>query len=125
MYSLNVAKFTTPLTMLKITFIKQDGSYDITTNTRRLGNILSENGFIPGREAQYIEKWGLRIYTHDYFSPITSTRVMRKSKNTYAIHHLESSWSDGYIPGKIKRSTLYNELVNFLIQIKRRLKGIK
>ena len=39
MYSLNVAKFTTPMTMLKITFIKPDGSYDITTNTRRLGRI--------------------------------------------------------------------------------------
>ena len=102
-----------------ITFIKADGSYDITTNTRRLGNILCENGFVPSREAQYIEKWGLRIYTHDYFSPITSTRVMRKSKNTYAIHHLESSWSDGYIPGKIKRGTIYNEIVNFLVQIKR------
>jgi hypothetical protein len=108
-----------------ITFVKPDGSYDITTNTRRLGNILCENGFIPSREAQYIAKWGLRIYTHDYFSPITSTRVMRKSKNTYAIHHLESSWSEGYIPGKIKRGTIYNEVINFLVQIKRRLKGIK
>lgn len=108
-----------------ITFVKPDGAYDITTNTRRLGNILCENGFIPSREAQYIAKWGLRIYTHDYFSPITSTRVMRKSKNTYAIHHLESSWSDEYIPGKIKRGTIYNEIVNFLVQIKRRLKGIK
>lgn len=108
-----------------IAFIKPDGSYDTTTNTRRLGNILCQNGFTPSREEQFIKKWGLRIYTYDYFSPITSTRVMRKSKNTYAIHHLESSWSEGYIPGKTKRSTTYNEIVNFLVQIKRRLKGIK
>ena len=108
-----------------ISFIKPDNSYDTTTNTKRLGSILCQNGFIPSREEQFIEKWGLHIYTHDYFSPITSTRVMRKSKNTYAIHHLESSWSEGYIPGKIKKGTWYNEIINFMVQVKRKLKGIK
>ena len=105
------------------TFIKQDGSYDLTTNVRRMGNEICKHGFIPSRKEQYITEWGLRIYTHDYFSPITSTRVMRRTNNTYAIHYLESSWS-GKKKSIIPKVKLYYEFVNILVQIKRKLKGV-
>lgn len=104
-------------------FIKPDGSYDLTTNVQRMGNVICEHGFVRSRNEQFIDEWGLHIYTHDYFSPITSTRVMRRTHNTYAIHHLESSWS-GKKRSIIPKGKVYYEIVNFLIQIKRKLKGI-
>jgi mannosyltransferase OCH1-like enzyme len=104
-------------------FVFPDGSYDLTTNVQRMGIALCEKGFIQCRKEQYIKELGLRIYTHDYFSPITSTRVMRRTPNTYSIHHLESSWHDKKSTGWYK-NTIYYEVVNFLIQIKRKLKGI-
>lgn len=104
-------------------FVMPDGSYDLTTNVQRMGKALCQNGFIPCRKEQYLEELKLYIYTHDYFSPITSTRVMRRTNNTYSIHHLESSWHDKKST-KWYKCTIYYEVVNFLIQIKRKLKGI-
>ena len=104
-----------------IEFVKPDGSLDMTTNVDRMGKCLISKGFIPSREAQYLPGYGLRIYTHDYFSPITSTRVMRKTKNTYSIHYFAESWRDG----KKKRSwrdwVVTREIVNALVQVKRLL----
>lgn len=78
-----------------IEFVKPDGSLDMTTNVIRMGQFLQTRGFIPTPDAQYLSDYGLRIYTHDYFSPITSTRVMSKTSNTYSIHYFAESWSDG------------------------------
>lgn len=103
------------------TFLREDGTLDMTTNVQRLGAKMVEGGLLHERKIQYLPQWGLRIYTHDYFSPITSTRVMRKSKNTYCIHRFAGSWVDG------KRSTWRNwwiirEGINLLVQIKRKLR---
>ena len=105
----------------KIHFIHEDGTLDLTTNVQRMGKVLQTKGFVRCRREQYINAYGLHIYTHDYFSPITSTRVMRKSKNTYCIHHYASSWNDSgksnlFIDNKIMR-----EIINALVQIKRKL----
>lgn len=111
-----------------IEFVKPDGSLDLTTNVERMGATmireLENEGVREGKwwkDIQYIDKWGLRIYTHDYFSPITSTRVMRKTKNTYSIHYFAESWRDG----KKKRSwrdwVVTREIVNALVQVKRLL----
>lgn len=99
-------------------FIREDGTMDMTTNVMRLGKRMVEGGLQHERKIQYLSQWGLRVYTHDYFSPITSTRVMRKSKNTHCIHRFAGSWVDG------KRSSWRNwwivrEGINLLVQIKR------
>ena len=107
-----------------ISFIKADGTWDLTTNVQRMGTKLIENGFIPSRVEQYVSHYELRVYTHDYFSPITSTRVMRKTKNTYCIHHFAGSWTNKK-RRKIQNTLIYRELINALIQMKRWLKGIK
>lgn len=104
-----------------ISFINDDGSLDMTTNVDRMGKYLITKGFIPSREAQYIQEYGLRIYTHDYFSPITSTRVMRKTKNTYSIHYFAESWRDGKKKCGWRDWTITREIINALVQIKRAL----
>lgn len=102
-----------------IEFVKPDGSLDMMTNVDRMGKCLISNGFIPSREAQYLPEYGLRIYTHDYFSPITSTRVMRKTKNTYSIHYFAESWRDSKKKNGWRDWTITRELINGLVQIKR------
>ena len=99
-------------------FLLEDGSMDMTTNVQRLGQKMVEDGLQHKREMQYLPQWGLRIYTHDYFSPITSTRVMRKSKNTYCIHRFAGSWVDGK-KGGIRNWWIVREMINLLVQIKR------
>lgn len=106
-------------------FIQPDGSYDMTTNVQRMGEKMVANGLTANGEPQYIEKWGLRIYPFDYFSPLTSTRVMRKSDNTYSIHHFASSWVETSLWGKVKmfivEKILGRELTDRLIRWKRRI----
>lgn len=113
-----------------IEFIKSDGSLDMTTNVQRMGAVMMKelksegiNDWKYWKQNQYIEKWGLRIYTHDYFSPITSTRVMRKTKNTYSIHYFAESWRDGKPAPGWRNWTITREIVNALVQLKRKLLG--
>ncbi len=71
----------------------RNGSLDMTTNVVRLGKRMVVGGLQQYvREVQYLPQWGLRVYTHDYFSPITAARIMRQSYQTYAIHRFAGSW---------------------------------
>lgn len=111
-----------------ISFVRPDGSLDLTTNVQRLGermkaqglNELTALGDKPWTRIQYLKGWGLRIYTHDYFSPITSTRVMRKTKNTYSIHYFAESWRDGKRASGWRNWTITREIVNALVLLKRK-----
>ncbi len=117
-----------------IEFVRQDGSLDLTTNVERMGERMKKGGLnqVESRESrveskpwkhnQYIEEWGLRVYTHDYFSPITSTRVMRKTKNTYSIHYFAESWRDWKKKGSWREWVITREIVNALVQMKRFVK---
>lgn len=109
-------------------FVAHDGSLDMTTNVQRLGRCMAVNGVQPVRKNQHVPKWGLTVYTHDYFSPITSTRVVRKSENTYCIHHFAGSWQDRSLWRRCKqfiaRNVLGVRLTDKLVQLKRRLKRL-
>lgn len=99
-------------------FLRDDGTLDMTTNVQRLGERMVEGGLLRERKVQFLPVWGLRIYTHDYFSPITSTRVMRKSKNTYCIHRFAGTWVDGK-KGGLRDWWIVREIINILAQLKR------
>ncbi len=101
-------------------FVREDGTLDMTTNVQRMGAKMVEGGLLHERKIQYLPQWGLRVYTHDYFSPFTSTRVMRKTKNTYCIHRFTGSWVNGK-KGGIHNWWIVRELMNLLIQIKRKI----
>ena len=103
-------------------FVHKDGTLDMTTNVQRLGNRMIQGELQHKREIQYLSHWGLRVYTHDYFSPITSTRVMRKTRNTYCIHRFAGSWVDGKKSG-VRDWWIVREAINMLVQLKRRILG--
>ena len=107
-----------------VRFVNEDGTYDLTTNVQRLGEIMVAGGMVPNGKKQYIDKWGLRIYDHHHFSPITSTRVMRKNKDTYSIHHLAGSWT-GRGDGHWYDHPICREVINVMIQVKRKILGQK
>lgn len=99
-------------------FLREDGTIDMTTNVQRLGKRMVQGGLKNEHKVQYLPQWGLRVYTHDCFSPITSTRVMRKTKNTYSIHRFAGTWVDGKKSG-IRDWWIVREIINLLVQIKR------
>jgi len=109
-----------------IKFVNEDGSYNMTTNVQRMGERMMEGGLVPDGKEQYLKEWGARVYPFDVFSPLTSTRVLRVSENTYSIHHFASSWHDaptlkGKVMGFICDKVLGRELADRLIKVKRRL----
>ena len=110
-------------------FILPDGRLDMTTNVERMGEVMVHHGLkVEGgkwKEIQYLQEWGLRVYTHDYFSPITSTRVMRKTRNTYSIHYFAESWRDGKRAAGLRNWTITREIVNALVQVKRWLRSMR
>lgn len=109
-----------------ISFIKPDGSLDMTTNVQRVGVVMRKELMNEGvnevkywKQNQYVQKWRLRIYTHDYFSPITSTRVLRKTQNTYSIHYFAKSWREELKKRGWRDWVVTRELVNALVHVKR------
>ena len=75
-------------------FIREDGSYDLTTNVVRVTEYLLELGLRPDGSRQKLPGIGT-IYPRDFFSPLHPlTGRMTITPNTVAIHHLEGSWKE-------------------------------
>lgn len=105
-------------------FVRADGSLDLTTNTVTIAHIMQKNGFvINGKYSVY--KNDMHIFPVDYFCPLTSTRVLKITENTYCIHHFAGSWIEYTKWQKCKnyitRHILGIKFTNILIQIKRRI----
>lgn len=100
-------------------FIKSNGSYDLTTNVTRITNYLLENGLKSDNTKQEIA--GFTIYPIEYFCPKDyETRKLNLTKNSHAIHHFDGSWIDRKI--KIKQFILRIlglRVINILVRLKR------
>lgn len=74
-------------------FIKEDGTMDVTTNVVTLTNITKNiyKEFKLNNQLQTLKD--LTIYPKDYFCPIDyNTQTTNPTKNTHAIHHFSGSW---------------------------------
>lgn len=105
-------------------FLKEDGTYDMTPNTRIISDIMINNGFIlDGKYKVY--KNNMHAFPKDYFCPKTSTGVLKLTKNTYCIHHFAGSWIDMTRGQKIKKfffkKVLGANITDKLVQLKRKL----
>lgn len=75
-------------------FIKEDGSFDITTNTVTITNYMIKHGLVLNNTYQDFPDL-VTIYPSDFFCPKDYyTEKIRKTKNTHAIHHFSRSWCD-------------------------------
>lgn len=74
-----------------IPFVKEDGSFDLTTNIDRITKLCSRYGFIPNGQEQTIV--GFTLFPKEYFCPKSwENGKTQITKNTRAIHHYAATW---------------------------------
>lgn len=72
-------------------FVKDDGTYDMTTNVETITKICGRHGFVPNGKYQEID--GFALYPHDVFCPKSHTsEKISLTESTVAIHHFSGSW---------------------------------
>lgn len=103
-------------------FIKEDGSYDMTTNVQFITSIMQKNGFEQnGKEQDYKD---LHVLPVDYFCPRQTTGEYIRTENTYCDHLGMGSWSVSNGGWKSKVRDLVGEKnMTRLIKLKRKLFG--
>ena len=104
-------------------FVKEDGSYDMTTNTVRISKIMRSNGFVQdGKHSVYKD---LHVFPTDYFCPRQTTGEFLLTENTYCDHHFMGTWNENDKKGR--RGMLFKWIgeknMIRLIKLKRKLFG--
>ena len=109
-------------------FVNPDGSLDLTPNTVPIANIMVAGGFVINGKYQ-VYKNDMHVFPVDYFCPLTSTRVLKLTKNTYCIHHFAGSWVEKtrgqIIKDWIVTHIIGRKLTDKLVQAKRRLHNVR
>ena len=75
-------------------FLKEDGTYNLTTVVTYTSRILSAYGWKPENRIQNLNE--MTIYPTEYFCPMDyNTGVVTLSEETRSIHHYVASWQSG------------------------------
>ena len=103
-------------------FVKEDDSFDLTTNVQFLSAKMRDNGFIQnGAEQDYKD---LHIFPVEYFCPRQTTGEYLRSGNTYCDHLGLNSWSEQGRGWKSKLERMLSPAAKtWLIKMKRRIIG--
>ncbi len=108
-----------------IHFVREDGTFDLTTNVTRITNVCLRHGFVPNGKFQTVA--GFTLLPHDYLCPKDYlTKKIHLTENTVCIHHFDGSW----IPKKQKIKNkmikiLGPSLTSLVVWLKRTLKSYK
>lgn len=103
-------------------FLKEDGSFDMTTNVQFMSAKMCENGFVQnGKEQDYKD---LHVFPIEYFSPRQTTGEYIRTPNTYSDHLGLGSWAENTKGWKYKIGQLVGRKNMIkLIKLKRKLFG--
>lgn len=103
-------------------FIKEDSSFDLTTNVQFITARMCEQGFEPnGKEQDYKD---LHVFPVDYFSPRHTTGEYKRTANTYCDHLGMGSWTDSENGWKAKLGRIVApKTMTAFIKMKRLLFG--
>jgi hypothetical protein len=102
-------------------FINSDGSYDLTTNTIRITDIMKAGGFnSDGKKRIYKD---LTVFPTEYFCPRQTTGEVLITPNTYCDHHFIGSWNDKRRSPNILIHLFGQKGLTRLIKFKRKLLG--
>lgn len=72
-------------------FLRKDGSMDLTTVVERMSGIFRRHGLADRNEIQEVA--GITVYPAEYFCPKDyRTGALNITENTYTIHHFDGSW---------------------------------
>lgn len=106
-------------------FVKEDGTLDLTPNTVPIAQIMVDGGFVIDGN-YHVYKDDMHVFPVDYFCPLTSTRVLKCTKNTYCIHHFAGSWCERtrkqIIKNWICEHILGRKVTDKIVQLKRKFK---
>lgn len=82
-------------------FLKADGSLDLTTNVTAITEACLRRGLILNGEKQTID--GFTLYPADYFCPKDwLTKEINLTENSRTIHHFDGSWAGAGTKAKHK-----------------------
>ncbi len=96
--------------------------------TSEIANIIAAGGFVINGKYQ-VYKNDMHVFPVDYFCPLTSTRVLKLTKNTYCIHHFAGSWVEK-TRGQLVKDWIITHIVgrkltDKIVQLKRKIKASK
>lgn len=76
-----------------LSFINNNGSYNLTTIVDYTSYVLRKHGLKDSNEFQKVA--GFNIYPSSYFNPIVyETKQIKLSEETYSIHHFAGTWCE-------------------------------
>lgn len=101
-------------------FVKEDGSFDLTTNTVRISKIMRDNGFV--QDGKYSVYKDMHVFPTEYFCPRQTTGEIFLTENTYCDHHFMGTWTDDK-GRKWMDKLLGQKNLTRLIKLKRKLFG--
>lgn len=101
-------------------FLKPDGSYDLTTNTVRITEIMKAGGFVPDGKKQVYKD--MHIFPVEYFCPRQTTGEVLLTDNTYCDHHFMGTWNDEKKTSWLVRLVGKDNMIR-LIKLKRLILG--
>lgn len=101
-------------------FLKEDGSFDLTTNTVRISQIMKANGFV--QDGKYRVYKDLHVFPVEYFCPRQTTGEFFLTRNTYCDHHFMGTWNDNSHKGIIQKIIGQKNMTR-MIKLKRKLIG--
>ena len=91
-------------------FIKEDGTYDTTTNVTRITNTCLKYGLKLDNTLQTVN--GFTLLPCDYLCPKDAeTRALTITENTYVIHHFDGSWLSEVDRLTAEMSRKYNKII--------------
>lgn len=103
-------------------FIKEDGTFDLTSNTVIIKSIMLSNGFV--NDGKYTVYKDMHVFPVDYFCPKNSRGIIKLTKNSYCIHHFAASWFKPTFFMKLKilvRRIVGPRTTEFIVALKSRL----
>ena len=75
-------------------FVKPDGTHDVTTSVSVLTSLCREHGLVPNGKFQVVD--GSAVYPKDVFCPVDfDTEQLHRTRKTVAIHWFASRLEDG------------------------------
>lgn len=105
-------------------FVKEDGSFDMTTNTTVITNYMLEKGLKLNNKYQDFPDL-CTMYPADFFCPKDHrTGKIRCTKNTVCIHHFAGSWLNHSFLSDLRHNTKFllvkifgEKLISFLSDV--------
>lgn len=103
-------------------FIKEDGTFDLTTNVTFITERMREQGFLQnGKEQNYKD---LHVFPVDYFCPMQTSGEYIRTEYTYCEHRGLGSWAEQAKGWKVVLGKLVGRRnMTRLIKLKRKLFG--